>query len=142
MRRQSPIQSIASSPTMVGAITTLIIIVAVFLAYNANSGLPFVPTYRISMLVPNAARLVHDNEVRIGGTRVGVVESIEPVEATPSGHVVKDPQQVAAKERNGSCCVAAMMTLKLDKSAEPIPQDSIFRVRYKSTFGLKYVEII
>jgi phospholipid/cholesterol/gamma-HCH transport system substrate-binding protein len=142
MRRQGPIQSIASSPTMVGAITTLIIVVAVFLAYNANNGLPFVPTYRVSMLIPNAARLTHDNEVRIGGTRVGVVESIQPVEATRSGKVVDNPDQVAARERNGSCCVAAEMTLKLDKGDSPIPRDSIFRIRYKSTFGLKYVEIV
>ncbi len=62
---------------MVGAITTLIVIVAVFLAYNANNGLPFVPVYRVSVDVPNAARLVPNNEVRIGGNRVGVVESIE-----------------------------------------------------------------
>ena len=33
----------AASPTLVGAITTLIVILAVFLAYNANNGLPFVP---------------------------------------------------------------------------------------------------
>jgi ABC-type transporter Mla subunit MlaD len=142
MRRQGPIQSIASSPTMVGAITTLIIVVAVFLAYNANNGLPFVPTYRVSMLVPNAARLTNNNEVRIGGTRVGVVESVEAVEATRSGQVIDDANRVAARERKGSCCVAAMMTLKLDKGDAPIPRDSIFRIRYKSTFGLKYVEIV
>ncbi len=34
------------------------------------------------------------------------------------------------------------MTLKLDKAAQPIPQDSVFRVRYLSTFGLKYLEIV
>ena len=45
-----------SSPTMVGAITVLIAILAVFLAYNANNGLPFVPTYRISVELPNADR--------------------------------------------------------------------------------------
>ena len=79
MKRTSPLQALASSPTMVGAITTLIVIVAVFLAYNANNGLPFVPVYRVSVVVPNAARLVPNNEVRIGGTRVGVVESIDAV---------------------------------------------------------------
>ncbi len=63
---------------MVGAITTLVIVVAVFLAYNANNGLPFVPVYRVSVVVPNSARLTKSNEVRIGGTRVGVVDSIEP----------------------------------------------------------------
>ena len=44
MRRGRPMGALASSPTMVGAITVLIVIVAVFLAYNANTGLPFVPT--------------------------------------------------------------------------------------------------
>ena len=48
--RRSPFAAIASSPTMVGAITTLIVIVAVFLAYNANNGLPFVPVYRVSVV--------------------------------------------------------------------------------------------
>jgi ABC-type transporter Mla subunit MlaD len=138
-RRGSPLQSIVSSPTLVGAITTLIIVVAVFLAYNANSGLPFVPVYRASVLVPNAARLTHDNEVRIGGTRVGVVESIEPVETAPSGQLVTNDTKPSGAS---TCCVAAQMNLKLDKSASPIPEDSIFRIRYKSTFGLKYVEIV
>ena len=78
-RRTSPFAAIAASPTIVGAITTLIVVVAVFLAYNANNGLPFVPVYRVSVIVPNAARLVPNNEVRIGGTRVGVVESIDAV---------------------------------------------------------------
>ena len=65
---------------MVGAITVLIAILAVFLAYNANTGLPFVPTYRISAQVPNADQLVPGNEVRIGGVRVGLIEAIEPVQ--------------------------------------------------------------
>ncbi len=59
--------ALAASPVMVGAITTLIVILAVFLAYNANNGLPFVPSYRISVEVPNANTLVPGNDVRIGG---------------------------------------------------------------------------
>jgi len=35
----------------------------------------------------------------------------------------------------------AKLNLKLDKSAEPIPSDSRVRVRYRSSFGLKYLEI-
>ena len=75
--------SLAASPTMVGAITTLIILV-VFLAYNANNGLPFVPTYSVSAELCDGARLGPDNEVRIGGNRVGVVESIDTVPAPPN----------------------------------------------------------
>ena len=47
-------------------------------------GLPFVPVYRVSVEVPNAARLTNNNEIRIGGTRVGVVESIEAVRPSDS----------------------------------------------------------
>src|SRR5262249_2405732 len=62
---------IALSPVLVGAVTVLVIIVAVFLAYNANNGLPFVSTYDLKARVPNADALVKANEVRIGGARVG-----------------------------------------------------------------------
>ena len=83
---------------MVGAITTLIVIVAVFLAYNANNGLPFVPVYRVSVDVPNAARLVPNNEVRIGGNRVGVVESIDAVRLAEDGD---DPEVDAGTDGRG-----------------------------------------
>ena len=121
--RQGRAQSLAASPTLVGAITTLIVIVAVFLAYNSSSGLPFVPTYRVSVEMANGARVSPNNEVRIGGTRVGVVESIEPIRDQETGEA------------------AAKLNLKLDKAAEPLPEDSTVAVRYKSSFGLKYIEI-
>jgi ABC-type transporter Mla subunit MlaD len=131
MRSRSPLGSLAASPTMVGAVTTLIVIVAVFLAYNANNGLPFVPVYRVSVEVPNAARLTNNNEVRIGGHRVGVVESIDIVPAGESA--------AAAGVEDRS---VARLNLKLDKEVEGLPEDSIFRVRYRSAFGLKYLEIV
>ena len=52
MRGRGVGATLSASPTMVGAITVLIAIVTVFLAYNANSGLPFVPTYNISVAAP------------------------------------------------------------------------------------------
>ncbi|MEK6327357.1 MAG: MlaD family protein [Actinomycetota bacterium] len=114
---------IASSPVLVGAITTLIVILSVFLAYNANNGLPFVPTYRLSVLVPNANTLVKGNDARIGGVRVGIVEKIEPVQDADTGKVY------------------AKVDLKLDKSAQPVPKDSTVVVRSRSALGLKYLEI-
>ena len=74
MRNRGGIQGVASSPVIVGAVTVLVVIVAVFLAYNANNGLPFVSTYNLKARVPNANALVKGNEVRIGGARVGVVK--------------------------------------------------------------------
>jgi len=66
-RRHGP--SLAANPVLIGAATTLVVVVAVFLAYNANTGLPFVPTYRLQAEIPSAANLVKGNDVRIGGTR-------------------------------------------------------------------------
>ncbi|MDP9227957.1 MAG: MlaD family protein, partial [Actinomycetota bacterium] len=120
-------------PTMVGAVTTLIVIVAVFLAYNANNGLPFVPAYRVSAEMCNAARLKPNNEVRIGGNRVGVVESIETIQLEEASGC-----QTAGGD---SSTAAAKLNLKLDDSAKPLPVDSTIRVRYRSSFGLKYLEI-
>jgi ABC-type transporter Mla subunit MlaD len=138
-RRNSPMTALAASPTMVGAVTVLIAIVAVFLAYNANNGLPFVPVYRVSVDIPNAARMTNNNEVRIGGVRVGVVESIDPVASEADTATAATVIPTAGPELPP---IAARLHLKLDKSAEPLPRDSIFRVRYRSAFGLKYLEIV
>ena len=75
-RRGQP--ALTASPVLVGAVTILVTIVAVFLSYNANSGLPFVPTYDLKANLPNAAQLVKGFEVRIGGARVGFLSKIEP----------------------------------------------------------------
>jgi ABC-type transporter Mla subunit MlaD len=97
-------------------------VVAVFLAYNANSGLPFVPTYNISADLPNANSLVPGNEVRIGGVRVGVVSDVTPV-----------------AQDDGS--VHARFDLTLDEDAKPIPRDSTIVIRARSALGLQYLEI-
>jgi ABC-type transporter Mla subunit MlaD len=123
MRRRGGIQGVASSPAIVGAVTVLVVIVAVFLAYNANNGLPFVATYNLNARLPNADALVKGNEVRIGGSRVGVVSAVKPVQTGNGG-------------------VAAELELHLDKGAEPIPVDSTIIVRPKSPLGLKYLQIV
>src|SRR6476620_5802048 len=119
MRRNA---SIAANTVLIGAATTLIIIVAVFLAYNANNGLPFVPTYSLKVNVKSAAQLVRGNEVRVGGSRVGVIDEIVPV-----------------RQKDGS--ITAQLSLKLDTTIKPLPKDSTILVRPRSALGLKYVEI-
>ncbi|MEA2425961.1 MAG: phospholipid/cholesterol/gamma-HCH transport system substrate-binding protein, partial [Thermoleophilaceae bacterium] len=114
--------SIAANPVLIGAATTLVIIVAVFLAYNANNGLPFVPTYQLTVEVPNAANLVRGNDVRIAGSRVGVVDKI--------GTKVLNNGQVIA-----------VLDLKLETTVEKLPKDSSVLVRPRSALGLKYVQI-
>jgi phospholipid/cholesterol/gamma-HCH transport system substrate-binding protein len=122
MRNRSGLSGVASSPILVGAVTVLVVIVAVFLAYNANNGLPFVSTYNLKARVPNADALVKGNEVRIGGVRVGVVKKVVPVQL-----------------ENGE--FAAELSLSLDKSAEPLPVDSTITVRPKSALGLKFLQV-
>jgi virulence factor Mce-like protein len=120
MRRGS--SSIAANPVLIGAATTLVVLVAVFLAYNANNGLPFVPTYSVTADVPSAANLVRGNEVRIGGTRIGVVNKITP-----------------KRLANGQ--VIAQLHMKLETTVKPLPKDSTILIRPRSALGLKYVEI-
>jgi virulence factor Mce-like protein len=120
MNRRSA--SVAGNPVLIGAATVLVVIVAVFLAYNANNGLPFVPTYKLYANVPDAANLVTGNEVRIGGSRVGIISAIDPV-----------------VHRDGA--VTARLTLKLDTDVDPLPDDSTMIVRPRSAVGLKYLEI-
>jgi ABC-type transporter Mla subunit MlaD len=133
-------RSLAASPTMVGAITTLVVIVAVFLAYNANQGLPFVPVYRVSAEMCNASRMAPNNEVRIGGNRVGVIESIEAIQLE-EGESSPCTTDVGVGGAESTANAYAQLNLKLDESAKPLPDDSLVRVRYRSSFGLKYLEI-
>jgi virulence factor Mce-like protein len=114
--------SLAASPVLVGAVTVLVTIVAVFLSYNANTGLPFVPTYDLKANLPNGAQLVKGFEVRIGGARVGQVSKIE-----------------AKRRPDGS--TYAQITMKLDKEIEPLKADTTLLVRPRSAIGLKYVEL-
>lgn len=111
---------ISANPMLVGAITTIIAVVGVFFSYNANMGLPFVPTYRINAELPSGASLVQGNEVRIAGVRVGIVNSVKP-KMLENGRTIAD------------------LDLKLDKSAQPVPVDSTITVRQRSAMGLKYL---
>jgi ABC-type transporter Mla subunit MlaD len=120
-RRRST--SLAGSPLLIGAVTTLIAVVAVFLSYNANNGLPFVPTYNIKVVLPEASGLQPSNQVRIGGTRVGLVGSLTPHQDPATGRVT------------------AIANLKLEKSAEPLPVDTRAIVLSVSAIGLKYLEL-
>ena len=114
-------RSVVSDPIFIGAVTVLVVVAAVLLAYRANRGLPFVPVTQLEVDVPNAARLVVGNEVREGGFRIGQVTKIAPV---PGGHG------------------GAQLTLSLDSSAAPVPDDSTIKIRPRSALGLKYVELV
>src|SRR5437763_16181063 len=104
MARTRPTASLFGSPVLIGALTVLIVIVGVFLAYNANNGLPFVPTYDLKAQIPNGQKIVKGNEVRLGGFRVGVISNIQPT--------VVNGKAIARIER------------KLDKTVMPLAKDT------------------
>ncbi len=120
-RRRS---SLAANPLLIGALTTLIVAVAVYLSYNALNGLPFTPTYDIQVELNQANGLLPSNEVRIGGARVGLVNHLTAVQSPATGRV------------------AAIAYLKLEKGVQPLPANTVAIVQSVSALGLKYLELI
>jgi ABC-type transporter Mla subunit MlaD len=113
---------LAGNPVLIGALTVLVTIVAVYLAYNATNGLPFVPTYRLHVQAANASELSHGDNVNMGGALVGIVSTVTP-------------------ERLAGGRSIAMINVQLQNSIKPLPVDSKFTVRLKGAIGLKYLEI-
>jgi len=121
VRRRAAV-SLTASPVLVGAVTVLIAVIAVFLSYNANQGLPFVPTTTLNVQLRSGANTVVGNDVRSGGYRIGVVHEMKPVRL-PNGRV------------------GALMSLRLDRKFGSVPVDSSVKIRARSALGLKYVEV-
>ena len=123
-RSRFAFREIFDNPILVGTITILVVVVAVYLSYIAENGLPFVPTYSVKVDVANAAELVKNADVRIGGARVGQVLTITPEPATK-----QYPHPYA------------QLGLALQRSLEPLPRDTQYQVRLASVLGGKYLEL-
>jgi ABC-type transporter Mla subunit MlaD len=116
-------RGLLASPVLIGAVTVLVAIVAVFLAYNANNGLPFVPRYSLHVQVHDATELTSDAEVHLaGGALVGHVTDINP-------------------GRDAAGRPIAVLDLALNKTIEPLPTNSTWRIRLKGAIGLKYLQL-
>src|SRR6185503_4847141 len=94
----------------------------VFLAYNANNGLPFVPTTQLQVQLVNGSNLIKGSEVRQRGFRVGSVTEMRPV-------------MLANKQ------VGAEAVLRLDRQVGELPADSTFVIRARGAIGAKYIDI-
>jgi virulence factor Mce-like protein len=113
-----------TNPVLVGSGIVVALLVAVFLSYNANKGLPFVKTFPLNANVPDAQQLVEGSEVRIGGFRVGQVV------------------EIIAEPARGKTPPYARLEMKLDGTIQGVPQDTLVRVRPRSILGSKFVELI
>ena len=114
---------IAGNPVLIGAATVLVVLVAVFLAYNANQGLPFVPTYSLKAEVPSAA----EPRARQRG----------PHRRLARRHRRRDHR--AAPRRRHQRRRARRSSSSATRM--PLPKDSTLLIRSKSALGLKYVEL-
>jgi virulence factor Mce-like protein len=111
--------SLLDNPVLLGTLIVLAFMVATYIAYDAQKGLPFVPTYDINANVVDAAKLVSGDEVRIGGARVGIVKTINAVPGNPP---------------------YAHLELALDKN-QKLRADTRVEVRPRSVLGAKYVAL-
>jgi ABC-type transporter Mla subunit MlaD len=111
-----------SNPVLIGALAVLVMVVAVVLAFQANNGLPYVPRYTLHIQAANAEELVHGAEVHMGGALIGNVSKV-----------------TAGRDRSGQ--PIAVIDAELDKSVEPLPVDTHFTIRMKSSIGDKYLEV-
>jgi virulence factor Mce-like protein len=98
------------------------VLIAVFLAYNANTGLPFVPTRELKVDIADGSNLVVGNEVRSGGFRVGVISEMKPIRL-PDGQI------------------GAQLILHLDQAHGKVPVDSTASIQPLSVLGTKYLDL-
>lgn len=120
---------IFDNPILIGTVTILVTIVAIYLSYIAENGLPFVPTYNVNVDVSSAAELTKNAPVRIGSDQVGQVLTITPELAS---------QDTSA----GNKRPFARLGLALQSSVGPLPANSRYQVRLGSVLGGKYVSIV
>ena len=109
-------------PALIGLIAVVVVLVAVVLAFRANTSLPLVPRYHLDVQVANAEELTHGAEVHMGGTLIGTVSSVKP-----------------SRSRSGK--PIAVLALALDRGVEPLPVDSRFTIRIKGSIGEKYLDV-
>lgn len=110
-------------PVLIGAVTLLVLLVAVFLAFIANRGLPFAPTRELKVDIADGSNLVPGNAVLEGGHRIGFIYSMKPLRL-PGG------------------TIGAQLVLKLSTSDGKVPVDSQVSVRLRTVLGEKFVDLV
>ncbi len=111
-----------ANPVLIGAVTVLVVLVGVLLAYQANAGLPFVPSRELKVDISNGSDLVAGNDVLESGTRIGFVKSMRSI-VLPNGQP------------------AAQLILDLNTTQGKLPVDSTATILSRSVLGEKYVSI-
>ena len=115
-----PTQSIMANPVLVGAVSVLVLATAVFLAYNAHKGLPFVPT-------PQPARPVAQRRATCSAATTSARAAIASASSSR-----RRPVRLAARQgrRRGARSSST-------RRRGPLPRDTTVAVRGRSVLGLQ-----
>ncbi|MGE4426109.1 MAG: MlaD family protein, partial [Solirubrobacteraceae bacterium] len=125
----------ASSPTrrrkdasrwfpLIGIVAIVGLLFVVYVSYTANDGVPGRNYREVRVAVPDANRMVVNNQVRIAGVRVGQIVGIEPIPGEDDD------------------APSAMLDIKLDMDAPEIPVDTTAKVRPASILGATYLDLV
>ena len=116
------------NPILIGTITILVVIVAVYLSYIAENGLPFVPTYNINVDVANAGRAGQERRRpdRRRARRAGADDHAGAARHRPGLAAPVRAARARARARASSRCRTTRR----------------YQVRLASVLGGKYLEII
>jgi virulence factor Mce-like protein len=123
MRTRGRQQSAWANPVLIGAVTVLFVVVAVFLAYNSNLGLPFVPTKELKVNLSDGSDLVVGNNVSEGGYLIGLITALKPV-------------------RLADGTIGAQATMQLNQKDGNVPINSRVTIFSRSALGTKYLDLI
>ena len=116
-------RSAAPRHAILGLLVLALVGAAVWISYAANAGLPLQGHFRLYVAVPDASRLVHYDEVRIAGIRVGEVERVGVIPGVAGAPPYAD------------------LELALDPSVR-IPTDTRAQIRSASLLGNTYVALL
>ena len=108
---------------VVGVVMLLVAGAILYLSFRAQTGLPWEPSQRIEIAVPDGGKLARYADVRIGGARVGQV--IKQRAVAPDGDVPAH----------------AILDVQLEGEAADLPVDTKAEVRLASVLGGKYVSL-
>jgi virulence factor Mce-like protein len=108
---------------LVGTVVMLTGMAAVTFSYYANTGLPFVPQYRVTVEMPSVEGLDAGAQVRVGGVRVGVVKSVQAQVGVGGGHAY------------------GTANLAIEPKLGPLPINSTVTLTPQSVLGGQYIAL-
>ena len=123
-RPDSRLRRLLDNTLVVGVAILAVAAIALVVSYRAQDGLPFASVYHVNVDVPDAAKLLKNADVRIGGARVGQILALD------------------AEPGSGGGPPFTRLRLALDPGVGPLPADTTSEVRLASVLGGKFLDLV